>query len=407
MRPLRIAFLTATFATEPDSGGMGAYLHRLTRALHDLGHEPEVFTVSQEKPGPIEFEKIRVERVNPTHYFPLRLICRLSRLNPRMNVSDVCEHIGGALALSRAFDRRDKEKSFDFLQSSDFGLAGLFIKKHPRRPHLVRCSWAADQFTKANGNLNELDSKLYCYLERYCIRRANIAYAPSEFVAKYYRQEHGLKVEVLRPPFMLEMNIASNVPSELPERYLMYFGAICPRKGTDVLAAALPLAWRQEPRLVMVWAGESWRGTFESYRRMWGAQASQVRWLGYIPKPQMYAVLRRAEAVVIPSLVDNLPNTLLESLLLNVPIIGSLGASIDELIEPGISGELVPIGDPTALAGAMLKAWRREVPWIDGKFPLSRIIDQMEPGTAAANLLRLAGYGDSPSKLDKGRLSLH
>jgi glycosyltransferase involved in cell wall biosynthesis len=110
---------------------------------------------------------------------------------------------------------------------------------------------------------------------------------------------------------------------------------------------------------------------------------------------------------VIPSRVDNLPNTLIESLLLNVPVIGSLGASIDELIEPGISGDLVPIGDPTALAGAMLKAWRREVPWIEGKFPLSRIIDQMEPSTAAANLLRLAGYGDRPSKLYEGGLSLH
>ncbi len=39
--PLRIAFLTATFVTEPNSGGMGAYLHRLTKVLHELGHEPE------------------------------------------------------------------------------------------------------------------------------------------------------------------------------------------------------------------------------------------------------------------------------------------------------------------------------------------------------------------------------
>jgi len=153
----------------------------------------------------------------------------------------------------------------------------------------------------------------------------------------------------------------------------------------------LPIAWRQEPELTMLWAGESWNAAVENYRDMWGEQASQVRWLGYIPKPQLYAVLKRAEAVVIPSRVDNLPNTLIESLLLNIPVIGSLGASIDELIEPGISGELVPIGDSTALAEAILKAWRREVPWMNGRFRLPSIMKQMNPYVAAANLIRLAG----------------
>jgi len=198
-------------------------------------------------------------------------------------------------------------------------------------------------------------------------------------------------MEVLRPPFALEMEMASDPPWELPQRYLLYFGAICPRKGTDVLAAALPIAWQQEPELNMVWAGESWNGAVENYRDIWGEQASQVRWLGYVPKPQLYAVLKRAEAVVIPSRVDNLPNTLIESLLLNIPVIGSLGASIDELIEPGISGELVPIGDSAALAEAMLKAWRREVPWMNGRFRLPSIMNQMNPHVAAANLIRLAG----------------
>jgi glycosyltransferase involved in cell wall biosynthesis len=391
MRKLRIAFLTPTFVTEPNSGGLGACLHRLTKALYELGHEPEVFTLSQENPGLIEFENIRVERVNLIRGIPLRLICRLSRLSSRTNISEVVEYLRGAWELARAFTSRDQEKPFDFLQSSDYGLAGLFIKKRPRRPHLVRCSWAADLFIKVDGKLEMLNSRLYCYLERCCIRKADVAYAPSEFIAKYYREEHELNLTVLRPPFMLEeMDSPSNLPWELPQRYLMYFGAICPRKGTDVLAAALPIVWRQEPELAMVWAGESWNGAVENFRRMWGEQASQVRWLGYIPKPQLYAVLKRAEAVVIPSRVDNLPNTLIESLLLNVPVIGSRGASIDELIEAGISGELVPIGDSTALAEAILKTWRREVPWMNGRFRLPSIMNQMNPHVAAANLIRLA-----------------
>jgi len=108
----------------------------------------------------------------------------------------------------------------------------------------------------------------------------------------------------------------------------------------------------------------------------------------------VYAVLRRAEVAVIPSRVDNLPNTVIESLLFHIPVIGSRGASIDELIEPGKTGELVPIGQPAALADALVRAWRREVPWRAGRLPQPAIIDQMEPRIATMNLLRLAGHSE-------------
>jgi len=94
--PLRIAFLTATFVTEPNSGGMGAYLHRLTKVLHELGHEPEVFTLSQERPGVITFDGIRVERVGIPNNLPLRAIRRLSRRSPKLNISETGESVFAA-----------------------------------------------------------------------------------------------------------------------------------------------------------------------------------------------------------------------------------------------------------------------------------------------------------------------
>jgi len=101
--------------------------------------------------------------------------------------------------------------------------------------------------------------------------------------------------------------------------------------------------------------------------------------------------LRGAEAAVLPSRCDNLPNTVIETLLLRVPVIGSRGASIDELVEPGRSGQLVPIGDPVALAEVMVKVWRREVPWLGSGFRRPAILAEMAPERAAMNLIRLAG----------------
>jgi len=392
VKPLRIAFVTPVFVTEPNSGGIGTYFHRLTQVFRELGHDPEVFTLSPQAPGAIEFEGIRVERVSPGDSPPLRVIARISRLSSRTDLSDVVARVRGARGLARAFHRRHRDKPFDVVHTSDYGLAGLFIQKRRSCLHVVFCGWAADLFIAVDGNLDKLDSRVYCRVERHCIRRADVAYTHSEFVAKHYREQHGLNVHVLRPPAMIETTIASEVPWELPQRYFLYFGAICRRKGTDVLAEALPLVWREEPAFAMVWAGEAWDGALDQYRPIWGERASQVRCLGLISKPQVYGILRRAEAVVIPSRADNLPNTLIESLLLKVPVIGSRGASIDELIEPGINGELVPIGQASALAEALVRAWRREVPWISGHLPVPSALAQMEPRVAAANLLRLAGH---------------
>ena len=61
---------------------------------------------------------------------------------------------------------------------------------------------------------------------------------------------------------------------------------------------------------------------------------------------------------MLPSRFDNLPNTVIECLALGVPVIGTIGASIEELVTPGRDGELVPIADPRALAAAITARWR-------------------------------------------------
>ena len=83
-----------------------------------------------------------------------------------------------------------------------------------------------------------------------------------------------------------------------------------------------------------------------------------MRYLGELRRDEVYGVLAGADAAVLPSLFDNLPNSAIEALLLGVPVIGSRGASLDELVTDGVTGVLVPIGDADALADAMLAQWR-------------------------------------------------
>lgn len=230
-------------------------------------------------------------------------------------------------------------------------------------------------------------------LERACVRGAEIAYAPSRYLADYCR-ESGWRddVRVLRPPIFVETEAGSEPPPGMPDRYLLHFGQIGVRKGSDVVARALVHAWREAPELKMIWVGtEILRGDYERLRTQWGASTGNVTRLGMLPKQQVYALLKGAVASVLPSRVDNFPNTVIESLMLGVPVIGSAGASIDELVEPGRNGELVPIGDDRALADAMLRAWRHGARWFGDGFRAPAVLAQSSPQRAAGELLQLVG----------------
>ena len=60
---------------------------------------------------------------------------------------------------------------------------------------------------------------------------------------------------------------------------------------------------------------------------------------------------------MLPSLIDNSPNSCLEAMGLGGVVIGTRGSSLDELITDGVNGFLVTPNDPDALAEKMISAW--------------------------------------------------
>ncbi len=391
MTPIRVAFLTTEFVTEwQTGGGLGNYLRRITQALLQAGHEPEVFVLSHGARGSHVWEGLRVHRVRRIEECRAgRALLRLCRSLGLRGLQPAVVMLGNAGALAAALRRREAEAPFDLVQSADYLGAGLFVPRRPGRRHLVRSSSVAELWGDADGD-DSPRRRWMGRLQRACIRRADAAYAPSRFVAEQFASLHGLRLAVVRPPAFRDAEPSEAPIPGLPKRYLIHFGRLADIKGTSVLARALPLAWREEPELTLALAGRDRDRRLPEWRSLWGRQRERVVWLGELEKPALYAALRGAEAAVLPSLADNLPNAAIESLLFGVPVIGTHGTSLDELIEPGVSGELVPPGDERALAEAMLRAWRGE-----GVRPgfrwASEIAEAMRPQRAVESLLRLAG----------------
>lgn len=66
-------------------------------------------------------------------------------------------------------------------------------------------------------------------------------------------------------------------------------------------------------------------------------------------------LIRQADAFVLPSLWEGLPNALIEALAGGLPAVATNVGGSPEVIQEDVSGLLVPAGDPGALATAMLR----------------------------------------------------
>lgn len=127
-------------------------------------------------------------------------------------------------------------------------------------------------------------------------------------------------------------------------------------KDQTNLVRAFTLALSMSPqaarrlRLVLVGDGPL-RAEAESIVRAAGAE-SLVWFAG--ERSDVPEILRGLDCFVLPSLAEGISNTLLEAMASGLPVIATrVGANAD-LMEDGLSGRLVPRGDPLALAREIL-----------------------------------------------------
>jgi glycosyltransferase involved in cell wall biosynthesis len=150
-----------------------------------------------------------------------------------------------------------------------------------------------------------------------------------------------------RSTFRRELNIA-------PESRVLLFVAMKvseTRKGFHFLQEALQLLKQQEPArpIEIVVMGKS---TPEALATL----PYPVHALGMVAgAPALARVYGMADVFVIPSLEDNLPNTVMESLACGTPVAGFNTGGIPEMVDDGVCGFIAPQGDSVALAQAIAR----------------------------------------------------
>jgi glycosyltransferase involved in cell wall biosynthesis len=81
----------------------------------------------------------------------------------------------------------------------------------------------------------------------------------------------------------------------------------------------------------------------------------QINFVGAISETEVTREMLQANVFVCPSLMEGLPQVLLESMAVGLPVVAPYLSGIPELVQPEKTGLLYPVGDPEALAAAVCK----------------------------------------------------
>jgi glycosyltransferase involved in cell wall biosynthesis len=180
--------------------------------------------------------------------------------------------------------------------------------------------------------------KLEAQLERLSLRRAPVATVESSFGVNWLR-EHYPRLEVRQAehaPNWLFHRLERR-PQTKPLRFL-FVGVMAPIKGTDLLLHALDqLRSELDFQLIIVGAGPP------EYLSKLKTETSPALWERItlrhgLSQPEVAEEMARATMVLFPTRADNSPNSVKESVVAGVPVVGSALGGILDYVVPGRNG---------------------------------------------------------------------
>lgn len=384
--PVRIGFVTPEYVTERSrDGGLAGYLHRTARALHELGHEPVVI-VSADRNEQLLHDGVEVRRVCVENAL-------VNFLDHAVLAWLPIKWAWCSWRLNREVARLAAQRRFDILQFASY--TGTAFFRSSKSPAVVRLSSVQRLLHEHSGVPRGVAARLLEWFELQAVARGDALISPSTLIGRHVQLLTGRQVSIIESPADLAQPSDINVASRDRTRnrpYLFYFGTLSELKGLDILADALPRLFHAVPGLRLVMAGkqQSFRGRsmVEHIVGRAGPYADKVTYLGVLTRNELWPWLRDAEAVILPSRVDNLPNTCIEAMAAGKRVIAPRDASFEQLIEDGSNGFLFRNADAEDLARVTIAALsQHEVAAVSVEQNARKTVERLDPHRVTEDLV--------------------
>ncbi|MFF9816437.1 glycosyltransferase family 4 protein [Streptomyces sp. NPDC014006] len=235
------------------------------------------------------------------------------------------------------------------------GLADLAVAVSGRRPSVL--TYHAGSMSKGRKNVDVVIRWYERHVLPRVFARARALVAVSPVSLAFGRQG---AVEIT--PGVDVDRFTPGPPASTRPRTVVYVGRMLrasSEKGIDVLLRAfVSLADLPDARLKLVGGGNALPDHIALAERL--GIADRVEFTGEIPDDDLVAALQSAAVLVLPSRseVEGFGMVLAEAMACGTPVVGSDVGGIPHVIDPDVTGLLVPPGDTEALAAACRRLLR-------------------------------------------------
>ena len=279
---------------------------------------------------------------------------------------------------------------------------GFFLKL------LCRVPWIGF----AHGFIEESRKlRFYNRIERSVLRRADRVVAVSDSMKTLLTRHRvtAQRIRVIHNAIDPTEAVPSASGNEIRKRYgltsgqkvIGVIGRLSREKGQLIFLRAMEKAARGLPSVKALIIGDGQdRAMLEGFCREKGL-SEHVMFLGHQERiANYYQVL---DLLVLPSLSEGLPNTVLEAMSFGVPVLATAVGGVPEIIQNG-NGMIVPPNDPEALAERMIELLRdnalRQAIGMKGK---NSLYPRFAPDNRARQIVSL--YEELLSDRAKSRLT--
>ena len=391
------------------SGGQGIYLHYITKEMAALGNEVHVIGGP---PYPELAEGIQLHKIQSYSIYRLLETGRVfffgrdprNFFNP-LNFYELATSRFGMFSVMAAFSFRAYQKlremagehRFDIIHDvQGLGYGSLLIKAHglpvvtnihhPLQVDRVNSIRQARTF----GDKIKWAKFYPFFMQEIVAPRVDRIITGSHNAAGSIEQEFRLRPEHIAVIYDgVDADIFRPLEASKEPNSLLYVGNSDDRnKGARYLVEAMGLLkHRRDLHLTLV--DRPIATLVKSLAQELGI-ADRITLTGRVSRDELVQLYNRAQLFVSPSLYEGFGLPAAEAMACGTPVVATTAGAFPEVIEDGISGLLVPPGDPAALAGAIERVLddtklRRRL----GRDGRRRIVDHFSWRETATRTLKL------------------
>jgi glycogen synthase len=347
---MKVLLVSQEVPPETAWGGIGTYIDVLSEALAAKGVEVHVLSVVHGQPAS------RREHAGATvHRFSLPAVHRPSRFAP-----EAWRRVLLAVSVARLLPRLRFRP--DVVECPEWMAEGLGLALRRTLPLVVRLHSSARQlfpYTRQGTNLLGIDGRMAAGLEDISARRANVVVstrANLDEVAAWMRLDDRALHAI---PYPVRLPELSPLAQGAPPR-VTFVGRLEPRKAPEIVLRAAPKVLAEVPDARFVFVGRDVVASGSAPSASWlRAQAGQlgighaIELTGQLDRAGVERELRRATVCAFPSRWESFGNVVAEASAVGRPVVVSPIPAFRELVADGVTGEVAPLDDTDAWAGAL------------------------------------------------------